>query len=147
VVQAYSDNREAVDELQVIGENPIHRFHIQGRGIVESLSRNSISLFTNDILENKLQGLEYAEILHYYRQTPQVDSVSVIFGVDRNKYMTEEEKTDFMAIVIHTDPSFRVAQRACLLVKPWLEKYQQAKPVDHAGILSKCKVYGKVWGF
>jgi len=93
---------------------------------------------------NQLREFGYAELLHYYRQTPQVHSASVLFGVDRNKHITEEEKAEFMAIMIHGDPSFRVAQRACFLIQPQLANYQQANPVGHDEVLRKCRVYGKI---
>jgi hypothetical protein len=147
IVQAGGDSRKAVDELQAIGENPTHRFHNQARGIVDSLSGSPFTLHTDDTLVNELQELGYAELLHYYHQAPQVQRPSVLFGVHGNTRITEEEKTDFLASIIQGEPSFRVAQRACLLIKTRLERYQQANSIGHDKVLNKCRVYGKIWRY
>jgi hypothetical protein len=66
---------------------------------------------------------------------------------EQNKRMTEEEKADFLAIMVDEDGSFRVVQRACLFIKPRLEKYRQIKPASHDRVMEKCKIYSKLWGY
>jgi hypothetical protein len=110
---------------------------------------SNITLPRESTLVEELQLLDHSELLNYYRQTPHVRSASVLLAVDgeQNTHMTEEEKADIIAVMIDEDVSFRVVQRACLFIKPRLEKYRQVKPASHDRVMEKCKIYGKLWGY
>ena len=149
LTKANSDDRKAFDELWVISQTPSHAFQDLAHRAGETLVWSNITLPQRPALVEELQLLDHSKLLNYYRQTPHVHSGSVLVTVDgeQNKRMTEEEKADFLAIMVDEDGSFRVVQRACLFIKPRLEKYRQVKPASHDRVMEKCKIYGKLWEY
>jgi hypothetical protein len=149
LTKASSDDRKAFDELWVISQTPGHAFQDLARRAVETLVWSNITLPLESALVEELQLLDHSALLNYYRETPHVRSASVLLAVDgkQNTRMTEEEKADFIAVMIDEDVSFRVVQRACMYIKPRLEKYREVKPASHARAMDKCKIYGKLWGY
>lgn len=151
LTKANSDERKAFDELWGISQTPGHTFQDLARRAVETLMWSNITLLLpqKPILIDELKLLDYPELLKYYRQTPHVHSGSVLSIVhdEQNKCMTEEEKADFIAIMIDEDVSFQVVQRACKWIQPRLERYRQVKPASHDRVIDKCRIYGKPWGY
>jgi hypothetical protein len=143
--RAYSDDRTAIDELQVIAETPMHRFRNRASGVVDNITRLIINSPQNPALIERLQKLSYAELLQYYRETPQ-HRAFVLIAVRDHTLMTEDEKARFMALMIE-DRSFRVAQRACLYIGigSYLDRYEQVQPTAYKWVIRKCRVYGKAW--
>ena len=149
MTRANNDDRKAFDELWAISQIPGHAYQDLAQRTVETLVWSNITLPREPIVVEKLQMLDYSELLNYHRQTPHVHSASVLLAVnsEQNTRMTEEEKADFIANIIDEDISFRVVQRACLYIRPRLEKYRQVKPASHDRVMDKCKIYGKLWGY
>jgi hypothetical protein len=145
LTKATSDDRKAFDELWGLSQTPQHTYQDLARRAVEAMVWSNITFPQDPALIDRLQQLDYAELLQYYRQTPHVHSPSALYAAGGNKHMTEEEKADFIAIMIDEDGSFRVVQRACLVIWERLELYQRAKPARHARVVDQCKVYGKLW--
>jgi hypothetical protein len=149
LTKAGSDDRKAFDEVWAISQTPGHVFQDLARGAVQTLVWSNITLPQQPVLVEELQLMDHSELLNYYRQTPHVHSGSVLVAVnhEQNKRMTEEEKADFLAVMIDEDISFHIVQRACMYIKPKLEMYRQVKPVLHDRAMDKCKIYGKLWGY
>jgi hypothetical protein len=149
LTKASSDDRKAFDKLWVISQTPGDVFQDLARRAVETLVWSNINLPLESALVEELQLLDHSALLNYYRETPHVHSGSVLLAVDgkQNTRMTEEEKADFLAIMVDEDGSFRVVQRACSFIKPRLEKYRQVKPASHDRVMEKCTIYGKLWGY
>jgi hypothetical protein len=141
--RAYSDETAAIDELQVIAETPTHRFRDRARGVIDSITRTSITFPQNPAVVEQLLKLSYAELLQYYRQTPQ-HSAFVLIAIGNNNHLTEDDKANFMALMTE-DHRFRVAQRACLWIRPWAARYQQAQPTAYEQMLRRCELYGGAW--
>jgi hypothetical protein len=105
-----------------ISQTPQHTYEDLARRAIEAIVWSGvITLPEYPALIGRLQQLDYAQILQEYRQTPQVHSPSFLYAADRSKHMTEEEKADYIAIMIDEDGSFRVVQRACLVIRERLE--------------------------
>lgn len=147
LARANGDGMRAVEDLQAMAEAPMHRFHKPARHAVESLVGSSVYFHIDSSLVERLQNLNYDELLYYYRHSPHVDSHSVLYGAAGNKHMTDEQRADFIALMVNEDTSFRVVQRACLVIDFRLETFQQVNPTAHDQILRKCRVYGKLWGY
>jgi hypothetical protein len=149
LTKASSDDRKAFDELWVISQTLGHAFQDLARRAVETIVWSNINLPLESALPEVLQLLDHSALLNYYRETPHIRSASVLLAVnsEENMRMTEEEKADFIAVMIDDDVSLRVVQRACMYIKPRLEKYQQIKPASHARVMDKCKIYGKLWEY
>jgi hypothetical protein len=145
LTKAISDDRKAFDELWEISQTPQHTYQDLARRAVETMVWSTITFPRDSALIDKLQKLGYTELLQYYRKTPHVHSPSILYAADGNKHMTEEEKADFIAIMIDEDGSFRVVQRACSVIRERLELYEQAKPARHDRVVNQCTVYGKLW--
>jgi hypothetical protein len=145
LTKATSDDRKAFDELWRISQTPQHTYQDLARRAVEAMVWSNITFPQDPAITNRLRQLDYAQLLQYYRQTPQVHSSSFLYAADGSKHMTEEEKADFIANMIDEDGSFRVVQRACLVIRERLELYQQAKPARHDRVVDQCKVYGRLW--
>jgi hypothetical protein len=122
LTKVISDDRKAFDELWGISQTPQHSYQDLARRAAEAMVWSGvITLPEYPALIDRLQQLDYAQLLQEYRQTPQLHSPSFLYAADRNKHMTEEEKADFIAIMIDEDSSFRVVQRACLVIRERLE--------------------------
>jgi hypothetical protein len=150
LTKANADERKAFDDLWVISQTPKHGFQGLAHRAVESLVWSNIALFTQKpVLVAELELLDYSQLLNYYRQTSNVHSGSVLVAAhdQDNKRLTEEEKADFIAVMIDEDISFRVVQRACSYIRPRLERYRQVKPTSYDRVIDKCKIYGKIWGY
>jgi hypothetical protein len=141
--RAYSDETAAIDELQVIAETPTHRFRDRAKGVLDGITRTSITFPQNPALVEPLEKLSHAELLQYYRQTPQ-HSAYVLRAIGGNNHLTEDDKANFMALMTK-DHRFRVAQRACLWIQPWAAKYQQAQPAASEQMVRRCELYGGAW--
>jgi hypothetical protein len=106
VTRAYSDETTAIDELHAIAETPTHHFRDAARGVVDGITRISITFPKNPALVEQLKEFSHAELLRYYRQTPQ-HSAFVLGAIGGNKHMTEDDKANFMALMTE-DARFRV---------------------------------------
>ena len=145
ITKATSDDRKAFDELWRISQTQQHPYQDLARRAVEAMVWSNITLPRNSSLIDRLQQLDYTQLLQEYRQTPQVHSSSFLYAAGGNEHMTEEEKADFIVTMIDEDGSFRVVQRACLVIRERLELYRQEKPTRHDQVMDQCKVYGKLW--
>jgi hypothetical protein len=145
LTKADADDRKAFDDLRAISQTPQHAYQHLAHRAVEAIVWSSITLPKDPALVGKLQQLKYDHLLQYYRNTPHVHSPSVLYAADGNNHMTEEGKADFIAIMIEEDESFRLVQRACLVIRERLEKYQQVNPARHERVVAQCQVYGKLW--
>jgi hypothetical protein len=145
LTKATSDDRRAFDELWGISQTPQYTYQDLARRAVEAMAWSNITLPEDPVLVGQLQQLTYDHLVRYYRSTPHVHSPSVLHAMHRNQDMTEEEKADFIAVMIDEDSSFRVVQRACLYRRERLNTSQQANPAGHDRIVEQCGVYGRLW--
>jgi tetratricopeptide (TPR) repeat protein len=145
LTKAVSDDRKAFDELRKISsirEDPY--YDVAYRAVNTMVWSNSTSPINPSLIQ-ELQLLDYNKLLEYYQQTSNIDSSSILFSIDGNTNMNDEEKADFMARIIEEDGSFRVVQRTCCYIKARLERYRQVKPDSHNRVIAMCKIYGKLW--
>jgi hypothetical protein len=147
LTKAMSDDRKAFDELRIISNMPENLYKDIAQRAVNAIVMSHRQLLSNDSLVKELQTFDYNKLLKYYQQIPHVDSSSVLFSIDKNTYMSDNEKLDLMARIIEVDGNFKVVQWTCLYIQGRLNWYRQAKPDTYNRVIDMCNIYGKLWGY